>query len=29
LSTYEFIRGYSVIAIEQALTKKGSMVSLG
>lgn len=29
LSTQEFIRGYSVIAIEQAFTKKGSMVSLG
>lgn len=29
LSTYEFIKGYSVIAIEQALTKKGSIVSLG
>jgi hypothetical protein len=29
LSTYEFTIGYSVIAIEQALMKKGSMVSLG
>jgi len=29
LSTYEFIIGYSVIAIEHALTKKGSIVSFG